>query len=328
MVDSLTAVALENLLSPPILFFILGGVAGLLKSDLEIPEILAKFLALYLVAAIGLKGGMKLAEHGLNGHLLLLFLTAIFVSALLPFLGFWLLRMTTSLSTLDAGALAAHYGSVSLVTFITCGEFLGKLGLTYPGYMVALLSVMETPAILSGIYLCTVWNRTEKHVKTWLVIREVFLNGTVVLLLGALLIGYYATPRALHEMKPFFVAPFKGLLCFFLLDMGLIIGRRAGVAHKLSWPLALFGIYMPLMGAGVGFITGSLFALSIPETLMLMTLFASASYIAVPAAIKLAVPNANPTLYLSLPLGVTFPFNIILGIPLYYFLILWARGGL
>lgn len=311
-------IAGQNILSPIILFFMLGVLAGYIKSDLEIPTILAKSLALYLVASIGLQGGIKIAAYDLNAHIISLFIVVIIACAIMPFIGYGLLRATKSLDPLNAAALCAHYGSVSLVTFIACTEFLGHSGLVYAGYMVALLAFMETPAILGGLFLARDTRGAPKQQSTSLILREVLLNGTVVLLIGAMMIGYFADKTEIASVTNFFVDPFKGVLCFFLLDMGLLIGRKSSVVKQISLRLLSFGIYMPIIGAGIGLLISKAFGLALAETTILMTLFASASYIAVPAAIKLALPKADPAIYVTLPLGITFPFNIIVGIPVYY----------
>lgn len=318
MTESFLHIVTSNLFSPMILFFLLGVIAGFVKSDLEIPEILAKSLALYLVAAIGLKGGVTLAEHQIDSDLISLFSTVMLVCAFIPLLGYMLLRFTSSLDKLNASVLASHYGSVSLVTFIACSEFLSSLGIMHAGYMVALLALMETPALLSGLYLVRKTSGSSKVTGHLVVLREVFLNGTVVLLIGSLLIGYATGPEQIGKISSFFIDPFKGVLCFFLLDMGLIIGRRTAVLKQIDLTVILYGFYMPLIGASIGYLIAASFALDLSETVILMTLFSSASYIAVPAAMKIAVPQADPTIYVTLPLGITFPFNLVVGIPLYY----------
>lgn len=326
--SSVIEIALQNILSPMILFFVLGVCAGFIKSDLEIPNILAKSLALYLVAAIGLKGGIHIAQHGLTQDMMLLFLVVVIACACIPFIGYGLLRATTKLSRLNSAALSAHYGSVSLVTYIACSEFLLQSGHTAPGYLIALLALMETPAILSGLYLSTFSKTRKSSYELKVILSEVFLNGTVILLIGSMFIGYATGDHGLKDIKPFFIDPFKGVLCFFLLDMGLLIGRKSSVLKSIGWKVVAYGLYMPLIGALIGYgIAHTLFNLSLPETVIIMTLFASASYIAVPAAIKLALPEADPSIYVTLPLGITFPLNIIIGIPLYYAFANHFMGG-
>lgn len=317
--EHMLELALHNIMSPMILFFILGCFAGFIKSDLEIPDILAKSFALYLVASIGIQGGIKLAEHGVGEDIYALIGYVVVGCALIPFLGYGLLRLTSRLDQLNAAVLAAHYGSVSLVTFVACAEFLHDTGLQYAGWMIALLAIMETPAILSGLFLAQKIGDDAEPKKLLVILREVFLNGTVVLLLGAMAIGYVTTGGdQIQPVKSFFIDPFKGVLCFFLLDMGLVIGRRTSVIKKLPLTVLLYGLYMPFIGAAIGLLIAHISHLPLAETVLLMTLFSSGSYIAVPATMKIAVPKADPAIYMTLPLGITFPMNIIIGIPIYY----------
>jgi hypothetical protein len=306
--------AVANLASPMVLFFVLGLAATLARSDLSIPEAIAKGMSLYLMMAIGFKGGAGVAEHGLDVRLGLSIVAGIVLSAIIPLIAFRLLMATSNLPRVDAAAIAAHYGSISIVTFLAATQSLERNGIAFEGYMVAVAAAMETPAIIAALWLA----RTGEQRMDAVTLREVMLNGSIVLLVGSFLIGIVTGPDGLKTIAPFIVDPFKGILCLFLLDMGVIAGRglREGARH-LTWPVILFGLYMPLIGGALGAVAASLVGLSLGGTALLITLAASASYIAVPAALRLALPEARPAIYLPLSLGVTFPFNLTLGIPIY-----------
>ena len=306
--------AVANLISPMVLFFVLGLAATLARSDLSIPEAIAKGMSLYLMMAIGFKGGAGVAEHGLDARLGLAILAGIVLSALIPLMAFRLLAATSNLPRVDAAAIAAHYGSISIVTFLAATQALQSSGIAFEGYMVAVAAAMETPAIIAALWLA----RTGEQRMDAVTLREVLLNGSIVLLVGSFLIGTVTGSEGLKAIAPFIVDPFKGILCLFLLDMGVIAGRglREGRKH-LTLPVVLFGLYMPLIGGALGAMAALLVGLSVGGTALLITLAASSSYIAVPAALRLALPEARPAIYLPLSLGVTFPFNLTLGIPLY-----------
>lgn len=316
--DAFFASLAGNLVSPPILFFALGLAAGLGRSDLEVPEAIAKGLAVYLMLAIGFKGGAAAAAYGLDGALAAALAVAALLSLVMPLPAFGLLRVMTRLGRVDRAAIAAHYGSISLVTFVTAAEFLNDRGTGYEGYLVAMAAVMEAPAILAGLWLVGSSARDSgagmgRHL--W---REILLNGSVVLLAGAFVIGAATGQKGLATISPFIVAPFTGALCLFLLDMGLLAGRQLRSARgRLRAGTVLFALVMPPIGAVVGLLAGLLLGLSEGGIALLTTLTASASYIAVPAAMRLALPRADTSLAITLSLAVTFPFNIALGIPLY-----------
>jgi uncharacterized protein len=315
-----------NLLSPPVLFFALGFAASFARSDLEVPQAVAKALSLYLLLAIGFKGGVAVASHGLDAKLLSTLAAGIVLSAATPFIAFALLRIATNLPRVDAVAVAAHYGSISIVTFAAATSVLVTAGIEYEGYLVAVAAVMETPAIVSALLLLR-WsgandvqggNSNSSASELW---REVAFNGSIVLLTGAFVIGWVTGQKGLDDIAGFVTDPFKGVLCLFLLDMGLVAGRgMRQSARDLSMPLVGFGIVMPLIGGSLGAGAAALIGLSAGGAMLLATLAASASYIAVPAAMRLAIPEARPSIYLSLSLGVTFPFNLTLGIPIYVIL--------
>lgn len=309
--------AAGNLLSPMVLFFILGLCATLARSDLSIPEAIAKGMSLYLMLAIGFKGGVGVSEHGLELKLGLALLAGVVLSALIPLIAFRLLLATSKLSRVDAAAVAAHYGSISIVTFLAATQALERSGISYEGYMVAVAAAMETPAIIAALWLARTGSSSGNKLDGE-TLREVMLNGSIVMLTGSFLIGMITGAEGMAAIKPFIVDPFKGVLCLFLLDMGIIAARglREGSKH-LTLPVVLFGLYMPLLGAVLGAGAAWLVGLSAGGTALMITLAASASYIAVPAALRLALPEARPAIYLPLSLGVTFPFNLTLGIPLY-----------
>ncbi len=306
--------AVANLLSPMVLFFVLGLVATLARSDLSIPESIAKGMSLYLMLAIGFKGGVGVAQHGFEAKLGLAMLAGMALSAIIPLIAFRLLVVTSNLPRVDAAAVAAHYGSISIVTFLAATQALEASGITFEGYMVAVAAAMETPAIMAALWLA---HTGEKRMDAT-TLREVLLNGSIVLLVGAFVIGIATGEQGMKAISAFIVDPFKGILCLFLLDMGVIAGRglREGRKH-LTWPVILFGLYMPLIGAALGALAALAVGLSTGGTALMITLAASASYIAVPAALRLALPEARPAIYLPLSLGVTFPFNLTIGIPLY-----------
>lgn len=323
--------ALNNLLSPMILFFVLGFGAALLRSDLQIPEQIGKALALYLMLAIGFKGGTAMATGGLDATFIGAVLVGIVLSFAMPLIGFALLRVTTKLDQPTAAAVAAHYGSISAVTFVTAVGFLSLQGVEHETYLVAIMALMETPAIISGLYLARMASKevtkTVPSSGSGELMREILLNGSVVVLVGAFIIGWATGEQGMEMVKPFVVTPFLGVLCLFLLDMGLLAARQLRNATGLNVGAILFGLYMPLIGSALGLAGGVLVGLSLGGTLLLAVLAASASYIAVPAAMRIALPQANPAVYLTLSLAITFPFNILIGIPLYFTLAGMLTGG-
>jgi len=305
---------IDTLTSPIILFFVLGFVAALLKSDLSVPEAFAKAMSIYLMAAIGLKGGVEVASSGITPDLFAAALAGLALSFLLPVIAFALLRSIGRLSKIDAGAVAAHYGSVSVVTFVTAKEILTGQGLTPAGYMVAVLALMETPAIISGLVLARRGSGAATGAVPW---QEVLTNGSVMLLVGSFIIGAVAGADGFAPVKPLFDTGFKGVLCLFLLDMGLIAARRLVQSRKITARLVSLAIALPLINGSIGTIIGTLIGLDAASAAALGILAASASYIAVPAAMRLALPEADPGIYLSMSLGITFPFNIIFGISIF-----------
>lgn len=314
--DDILSLAASNLISPIILCFVLGLVAALARSDLSVPEAIAKGMSIYLLFAIGFKGGAGVAAHGFDLTLIGTLAAGLVLSFVLPFVAFALLSAMTKLSTVDKAAVAAHYGSISIVTFVAATSVLESRGIHSEGYMVAAAAVMEAPAILSALWLIS---KTEgKGQSDSGLYREIMLNGSIVLLVGSFLIGMITGKDGLDKIASFIVSPFQGVLCLFLLDMGLVAGRGLRESwRELGLGSVAFGMTMPLIGSIFGLVAALIIGLTAGGAALLMTLSASASYIAVPAAMRVALPEARPSIYLTLSLGITFPFNLTIGIPFY-----------
>lgn len=311
----------QNILSPGILFFFLGILAGFFKSDLEIPDSISRYLSIYLMMAIGFKGGVAITNTpDFTFQVLAVIIAGISLSFLQPFLGYTILRLNKTLDTSTAAAIAAHYGSISIVTFVTATTFLKMNNITYEGYIVAVLALMEAPAILSGLYIAHRANPlTKTHVaEEKKLAREIFTNGAILLLFGSFFIGLITGPSGMEKMEGFFLQPFQGILALFLLDMGLMVSKNLHHLKFLTPSLCLFALYMPLIGATLGLTISYIFGLDLGTGTLFTILCASASYIAVPAAMRLALPEAKAGVYVPMSLAITFPFNVILGIPLYY----------
>ena len=303
-------------MDPVVYFFVLGLAARLLRSDLKLPGVLYESLTIYLLLAIGIKGGVELASHP-AGPIAVQVAAALGMGAVLPLIAFPLLRYAGRFDCYNAGAIAAHYGSVSVVTFAVGLAYLAQRNVAYEAYMPLFVAVLEAPGIIVGILLGRMAD-SGREARWPLLLREVLLGKSIVLLLGGLLIGWLAGPTAIAPVKPFFFDLFKGALCLFLLEMGLIVAARTGDLRKAGAFLLCFGILMPLLAGTIGATVGWLVQLSVGGTTLLATLAASASYIAAPAAVRIALPQANPGLSLAAALGVTFPFNITFGIPVYH----------
>lgn len=309
---------LFNLLNPPVLFFFLGMAAVFLKSDLEIPQPLPKLFSLYLLLAIGFKGGYELAESGINGQIAMTLIVAVLMAAIVPVYSFFILKLR--LDNYNAAAIASAYGSISAVTFITASSFLEKLHIPYGGHMVAALALMESPAIIVGLILVRMFATKSGNANptSWgKVLHEAFLNGSVFLLIGSVIVGILTGEKGWEKLQPFTQDIFYGVLTFFLLDMGLVAARRIKELTKTGSFLIGFAILVPVLNALLGILIAKALNFEQGNALLFAVLCASASYIAVPAAMRLTVPEANPSLYVSMALALTFPFNIIVGIPLY-----------
>ena len=308
----------SNILNPPVLAFFLGMVAVFVKSDLEIPPPVAKLFSLYLLFAIGFKGGVELVKSGISQEVILTILAAMLMSAFVPVYTFFILKI--KLDSYNAAAIAATYGSISAVTFITAGSFLNALGISFDGYMVAALALMESPAIIVGLILVNLFTTDGEQRFVWSdVLKEACFNSSVFLLVGSLVMGVLTGENGWHKLAPFTGDLFYGFLTFFLLDMGLLAAKRIKDLQKTGTFLISFAILIPIVNATIGLLIAKLIGMPPGDSLLFSVLCASASYIAVPAAMRLTVPEANPSLYVSTALAVTFPFNIIVGIPLYLY---------
>ena len=328
MTTDLVQAIQANLLSPAVLFFLLGVFATLSKSDLKFPEPLYLGLTIYLLTAIGFKGGVAIVSAGI-ATVWLPALMAIVLGTLIPLWSYLVLRFIGRLSAIDSAAIAAHYGSVSAVTFIAATNFLQSLNQPYEEFATAFLAVMESPAIIIGIVLGKLTTRKlgESFIPTFKVaLHEACLGRSVVLLVGAMLIGFLSGKRGYDATSGFFVAPFQGVLALFLLEMGMVAARRFGDLRKVGLFLVAFGMLMPLLHGAIGVLLGHAAGLSLGGATLMGVLAASASYIAAPAAVRLSLPEASPTLYLTSALAITFPFNITIGLPVYFEIAKWLFG--
>jgi len=308
----------DNLTNPALLFFVLGIFAVTVKSDLEIPPNSSRFISLYLLFSIGFKGGQELAHSHLGMDVLWSILFALVLSAFIPLLAFPILRL--KLNNFDAGAAAAAYGSISAVTFVTAVSYLEIVGASFSGHMVAIMALMEAPAIVAGIILIKRFEKDGAKGSIFSSVKHSLTNASVVLILGSLIIGFLASEKQAAGIAPFTTDIFKGFLSIFLLDMGIISGRKLKSFFQYGWFTLSFAIVFPvIMGVSVVFLS-SIVTDNPADRFLFAILAASASYIAVPATMKIAVPKANPGLYLPMALAVTFPINLTIGIPLYYYL--------
>ena len=324
---------LSNLLIPAVLFFGLGFLARIIKSDLRFPPDMAKMLSIYLLVAIGLHGGHALGHADL-GTAVSSVVWAVVMGFGLPVIAYVMLALTRRVNPMDMAAISAHYGSVSAGTFLTAVAYLDSQGIGYESYPVIMLAVMESPAIIVGLFLAA-WSRRRMAAQATArgaapeeeqnsgqlkhLLHEAATNGSVLLLLGSMAIGTIAQESSMTKLMPFIEDLFMGVLCLFLLEMGMEAARRIGEFRRVGMVLTVFGVVMPLVGGVIGTLIGALsLGFGVGGTTLVAVLAASASYIAVPPAMRLAVPEANPSLYLTLSLGITFPFNVLLGVPLYF----------
>ena len=312
---------IENLTNPALLFFILGVIAVYFKSDLEIPPNSSKFISLYLLFSIGFKGGQELSHENFNIEISLSMVFGIATSALIAFYSFFILKKR--LSVFDAGAICAAYGSVSAVTFVTAISYLESQNLVVNGHMVAIMALMESPAIIVGLALISIFNKEDiaTKIKIPTIIKHSLTNGSVLLIIGSLVIGFLANDKQAEGIKPFTTDLFKGFLAIFLLDMGITSGKKLKSFFSMGIFPLLFAIIIPLINGSFFAVISSLVTNDVSNRFMFAVLAASASYIAVPAAMQVNVPKANAGLYLPMALAVTFPINITIGMPLYYFIV-------
>ena len=313
-------ILISNLTNPTLLFFALGVLAVLVKSDLQIPESSSKFIALYLLFSIGFKGGQELAHSGFNAEIVYSLLFGLAIAACIPLYTFFILKRNMSIS--DAGAVAAAYGSVSAVTFVAAVSFLESQKITFGGHMVAVMALMESPAIIIGVILLMKYDEeTRSQTKLSETIRHSFTNGSVLMIMGSLIIGLIADTKQAEGIKPFTTDIFKGFLALFLLEMGMVTAKRFSAFIKYGWFATAFAIVVPLVNGCLVAALSGLFIHDTGNRFIFAILAASASYIAVPAAMRLAAPKANPGLYIPMALGITFPFNITIGMPLYFLIV-------
>jgi len=320
-----TDIILSNLSNPTLLFFVLGIFATVLKSDLEIPASSSKFISLYLLFSIGFKGGQELAHSGLNEEILITLMVCIGLAALVPLYTFFILKR--KLSVENAGAIAATYGSVSAVTFVTATLFLDTVKVTFGGHMVAAMALMEAPAIVIGVLLMRTYSSEKHESGLGHLIKESLTNGSVLMICGSLLIGIISDAKGAEGIKPFTTDIFKGFLAIFLLEMGMVAARRFGAFRNYGLFVSLFALFIPVINGVIAVFITSLLPIEPGNRLLVATLASSASYIAVPAAMRQIAPKADPGLYIPMALGITFPFNISLGLPLYWMLIQMLPHG-
>lgn len=312
---------IENLTNPALLFFVLGVLAVYLKSDLEIPPNSSKFISLYLLFAIGFKGGQELSHEPFTSEIGWSMLFGVFISLVIPIYTFFILKRKLNVN--DAGAIAAAYGSVSAVTFVTAVSYLESQQLSLHGHMVAIMALMESPAIIIGLILISIFNKDKSNkIQKRSVMKHSFTNGSVLLILGSLIIGYVANAKQAEGIKPFTNDLFKGFLAIFLLDMGISSGKKLKAFFSFGWFPIIFSIVIPIFNGCVIAMMSSIVTPDITNRFMFAILGASASYIAVPAAMKISVPQANPGLFLPMALAVTFPINITIGMPAYFLIVM------
>lgn len=310
------SILITNLTNPTLLFFILGIIAVRIKSDLSIPEQSVKFISLYLLFSIGFKGGQELAHSEFTVEIAYSLIFGFVLASLIPFYIFFILKR--KLSIYDAGAIASAYGSVSAVTFVAASSFLENQQFTFGGHMVAVMALMESPAIIVGVILIMLYDKSNKNeMKMSDVVKHSMTNGSVLMILGCLIIGAIADSKQAEGIKPFTTDIFKGFLALFLLEMGIVTARKFGSFIKYGWFVSLFAIFIPLFNGCVVAAISGIVTHNIGNRFMFAILAASASYIAVPAAMRLAAPKSDPGLYIPMALAVTFPMNITIGMPLY-----------
>ncbi len=309
---------ISNLTNPTLLFFLLGIVAAVIKSDLEIPPSSSKFISLYLLFSIGFKGGQELAHSGLNNEICFTLFIAVFFSIAVPLYTFFILKR--KLSVENAGAIAATYGSVSAVTFLTATAFLENLNIHYGGHMVASMALMESPAIIIAVLLMRRYS-SDSTTSLKSLIHESFTNGSVLMIMGSLLIGIIADTKQAEGIKPFTTDIFKGFLALFLLEMGMVAARRISAFKSYGLFVSGFALVIPVINSFMCIFITSYTSIEPGNRLLLAVLASSASYIAVPAAMRQIAPQSDPGLYIPMALGITFPLNITLGLPIYWWLI-------
>jgi hypothetical protein len=313
-------ILISNLTNPTLLFFVLGALAVILKSDLSVPESSSKFISLYLLFSIGFKGGQELSHSGLSSQIVISLIFGVLIASMIPIYTFFILKRSVSVS--NAAAVAAAYGSVSAVTFVTSVSFLEIQNVEFGGHMIAVMAMMEFPAIILGVILSMRYdeeNREKGKLKQ--TIRHSMTNGSVLMIVGSLVIGLIADTKQAEGIKPFTTDIFKGFLAIFLLEMGMVTARRFSSFRKYGFFAFAFATLVPLLNGCIVAALSGLIIEGVGNRFMFAILAASASYIAVPAAMRLAVPKSEPGLYIPMALGITFPFNITIGMPIYYLIV-------
>ena len=321
--------AFQTILDPPILFFCLGVLAVWFKSNIEIPENTSKFLSYYLLLSIGFKGGLSLAKTPFSDEMFYTIAAGVVLAVLIPIWVFYLLKL--KLDRVDAAAVAACYGSVSAVTFIAGVSWLEHKGVEFGGHMVALMAIVESPAIILGLYLAKSSNSDDRvnrsenssagsKMQIKEILHDAFFNGSVFLLIGSLVIGYFTAPQQREGLQVFVYDIFKGFLSFFLLDLGISAGKQVKQLKNKVWFLVLVSVLAPLINAMLALLLAKAIGLNAANGFLFMIIAASASYIAVPAALKQSLPQAKSSYYLTMSLGLTFPFNILFGLSMYWYL--------
>jgi uncharacterized protein len=313
--EAFFAIALANLLSPVVLLFLLGIAATLLRSDLKIPEAAYSFMTTYLLLALGMKGGVELSHISLK-VIALPAIATLLLAVLTPFVAFFVCRNSRSMSVADSAALAAHYGSVSIVTFISSQSFLDARGVSHEGIMATLVVIMEMPAIVLALWLAQKFGKSEQKIGK--VCHEILTGKSVLLMTGGLLVGLLSGSKGYAKVEPLFGSLFQGVVALFLLEMGMVASKRFKDFRKAGWFVVAFAVFIPLLNGALGSVLGTLAGLSVGGVTVLATMAASASYIAAPAAVRTALPEATPGIYLTAALAITFPFNLVFGIPIYF----------
>ena len=315
----LLALISQNFLSPPVLFFMLGALVGWAKSPLKIPDAFSKAIVYFLMISIGLQGGLKISMVTLDASILKGFLAVVGFSFFSPFILKWVLDKTSKISHEQSSVISMYYGSISIVTFVAGMNFLIQSGIPFEGHLIAMAALMEIPAILSGFIILS--RQHKKDPLDWnLITKEVLLNPSVVLLLGSFVVGAVANAGGKMALQQFFVVPFQGIMCLFLLEMGLMVARNFVGFRKIGGALILFSMLVPLLSAVAGVLIGNIIGLSMGGTVLFGVLCASASYVAVPAVVRATFPDIDQSTPLSLSMGLTFPFNVIFCIPFTYHL--------
>lgn len=318
---------IKNIFNFPLICFLFGVFSALIRPDFRLPEKLNKFLTVYVLFCIGLKGGGPLAEHSISSAFLFSIILSVLIlwGLLNPLLSFYLLKSFTRVDCVTAAAIAASFGSVSVMTFISAISFLDQIQVNYQEFVIAALAIMEIPAIISGIFIAKTFNKTEtkKSSNIRKILLDSLVNKAILALVIGLITGIIFYVNNLTQISHNLLLSFKPLLCLFLFVLGLNVGLQRQHFRSFSWSLNLFGLYMPLIGGGFGLFLGYILGLDVGTSTLIAVLTASASYIAVPAAMRIALPQAKEAIYLPLALGIAFPFNLIIGIPLYYYLAIW-----